>query len=437
MVHISQSAWRVLALIAASTPGAVGAQVAGSAPVAADQGAPGDHDSTATHDGNAPPATEESKKRPPPVDLAAVYTGEIWRNQRGGVRRGERYLDNLDITLTIDAERALGWRGATLFVYGLYNNGRAFSGDLVGDAQIVSNIETGTGAARLFQAWIEQRFAGDNASIKVGLYDLNSEFDTSNVGSLSLLSSHGIGPEFAHSGRNGPSIFPVTSLAVRGEHKFSEKLVARAAVLDGVPGDPDRPGRTAIKLSGRDGMLAVAELGYVGEQGKASIGFWRYTAAFPSYAAQAGLTSGSSIRGNDGLYVVVERQLTLRSENIGLDRRRGLAGFIQGGVADARFNRIHQYVGAGLVYTGLVRPEGDDRAGVTVARAALASGYRRLAATMGERVNRAELVVEVTYRTPLTPWLTVQPDVQYIASPSAGRSLPDALAIGLRFKIGI
>ena len=90
-----------------------------------------------------------------------------------------------------------------------------------------------------------------------------------------------------------------------------------------------------------------------------------------------------------------------------------------------------------MVYTGVFRREGDDRAGVTVARAASASGYRRLAATTGDHVNPGELVVEVTYRTPLTPWLTIQPDVQYVVSPSAGRSLPDALAIGLRFKIGV
>jgi len=41
-------------------------------------------------------------------------------NVRGGVRRGSRYLDNLDVTLVVDAERAFGWGGATLFAYGLY-----------------------------------------------------------------------------------------------------------------------------------------------------------------------------------------------------------------------------------------------------------------------------------------------------------------------------
>jgi carbohydrate-selective porin OprB len=113
-------------------------------------------------DRTGPRAAEETSA----FDLTAVYTAEILGNARGGANRGARYLDNLDVTLTVDAERAFGWRGATLLAYGLYNNGEPFSGDLVGAAQGVSNIETGVRAARLYEAWIEQRFALDRASVK-------------------------------------------------------------------------------------------------------------------------------------------------------------------------------------------------------------------------------------------------------------------------------
>lgn len=70
-----------------------------------------------------PAAAGEPGWEAPAVDLSVVYTGEAWSYARGGLRRGERYLDNLDVTPTVDAERALGWRGVTLFAYGLYNNG--------------------------------------------------------------------------------------------------------------------------------------------------------------------------------------------------------------------------------------------------------------------------------------------------------------------------
>jgi carbohydrate-selective porin OprB len=139
-------------------------KAAGKADVAAagSQGVSVDSASQHVHDRTSLPVLEEQV---PAIDVSIAYTGEILGNTRGGVGRGARYLDNLDVTLTIDAERAFGWRAATLFAYGLYNNGRPFSDDLVGAAQGVSNIETGVRAARLYEAWIEQRFASNLASL--------------------------------------------------------------------------------------------------------------------------------------------------------------------------------------------------------------------------------------------------------------------------------
>ena len=411
-------------------PGMAVAQVSPTNP-AAEQGVPGTPDQTATHQGTATPAAVQDKKEAPAVDLSVIYTAEAWRNASGGIRRGNRYLDNLDLTLTVDAGRALGWRGATLFVYALYNNGRAFSGDLVGDAQTVSNIETGVRALRLYQAWVEQRFAGDRASLKVGLYDLNSEFDTTNVGSLSLLSSHGIGPEFAQSGRNGPSIFPYTSLAVRGEYRLGTTLTLRAALLDGVPDDPRRPRRTAIILGHGDGALGVAEADYVGPLANVTVGYWRYTARFAPWSRDA---PDRTVRGNDGAYLVVERRFTHADPALPGDKR-GLAGFVQAGAADPRFNRIARYVGAGLVYTGVLASH-EDRLGVTFARATFSNAYRHQQAEDGIAVRSAESVVELTYRRAVNRYLTLQPDLQYILRPSAGPTLHNALAFGLRIEIG-
>lgn len=172
------------------------------------------HDERPT--GYPPSANERSDK---PVTLLAVYVADLRANVSGRIAGGTRYLDNLDLQVAIDADRLVGRYGARLFLYGLYglsDNGASLSGDLIGDAQGVSNIETGVPASRLFEARVEQNVGG-NASVKIGLYNLNSEFDTAQSGRMLLVSAHGIGQEFAQPGRRGPSIFPVTSLAVRGE----------------------------------------------------------------------------------------------------------------------------------------------------------------------------------------------------------------------------
>ena len=168
-----------------------------------------------------------------PLLLQVTYTGEVIGNAAGGLQRGTRYLDNLDIIFEADMEKLVGWNGAQVHVYGLYNNGTSIS-DLVGDTQAVSNIETGSAALRLYEAWVDQKI-GDQLSLRVGLYDLNSEFDALDAAGLFVSSPNGIGTDFAQSGQNGPSIFPSTSLAARLAFTPAEGWTVRAAVLDGVP----------------------------------------------------------------------------------------------------------------------------------------------------------------------------------------------------------
>ena len=377
------------------------------------------------HDRTAPPAVEEET---PAIDLSVVYTAEVLRNARGGQGRGTRYLDNLDVTLTVNAERALGWRGATLFAYGLYNNGEPFSDELVGAAQGVSNIETGVRAARLYEALIEQRFAADRASVKVGLYDLNSEFDVIEAAALFLNPSHGIGPDFSQSGRNAPSIFPVTSLALRGDYELSENWVARAAILDAVPGDPDRPKRTTIKLRDDEGALGVVELNYLDDRTKAAIGYWRYTGRFETFFP----VDPAERRGNYGLYAFVERRLTRE----GADEAQGLAGWVRLGLADERLNPIGGYVGVGFTYTGPFAGRNEDQVGIAVGVAEFGDPFRRGSALAGDSLSRREVIIEATYRAPVSAWLTLQPDLQYVINSGGQRAAANALILGLRAEVG-
>ena len=381
------------------------------------------------HDGTAPPSVEEEA---PAIDLSVVHTAELMRNMRGGLGRGTRYLDNLDMTLSVDAERAFGWRGATLFAYGLYNNGERFSEDFIGAAQGVSNIETGVRAARLYEAWIEQRFASDRASVKFGLYDLNSEFDAIEAAALFINPSHGIGPDFSQSGRNGPSIFPVTSLGIRGDYKLADKWLVRAAVLDAVPGDPERPKRTVIKLGDGEGALGVLELNYLGDRMKGAIGYWRYTGPFETLSTPTSGGGRAENRGNDGVYAFVERRLTREGAN----DEQGLASWIRLGFADGKLNPIGRYMGGGLSYTGPFKGRDEDQVGLAIGVAEFGDPFRRSSALGGNPLDAREVIIEATYRAPVAPWLTLQPDLQYVIGPGGRPAASNALIVGLRAEFG-
>lgn len=356
--------------------------------------APGPHAHAHTHAGH------EINEMQGPVLLETTYTGEVVSVADGGLRRGTRYLDNLDIVMEADLEALTGWRGAELHVYGLYNNGKSIS-NLVGDAQAVSNIETGKRKLRLYEAWIDQTF-GEHISLKAGRYDLNSEFDSLETAGLFVGSAHGIGTDIAQTGLNGPSIFPETSLAARLEVKPAKGWALRTAILDGAPG-----------IGGDHGALLIGEAEAPMLGGRLLLGHWRYTARFDDHA-------GGRRRGNAGVYLRGEAPIA--SGPMG-----ELAGFFRVGIASGRLNMFDRFASAGLKLTGPWAEE--DELGLAFATAFTARDYR---AAFGG--GKSETAVELTYRTPIAGWFTVQPHVQYVRNPGADPTIGDAIVLGMRFE---
>ncbi|KQM94346.1 hypothetical protein ASE70_11115 [Sphingomonas sp. Leaf22] len=98
---------------------------------------------------------------------------------------------------------------------------------MVGDAQVVSSIETGMPLLRVLEAWVEHVGRDDRWSAKAGLYDINSEFDALQTSLLFVNSAFGMGSDLGTSGRNGPSTFPGTGLAIRGQARLGRALTLR------------------------------------------------------------------------------------------------------------------------------------------------------------------------------------------------------------------
>lgn len=364
------------------------------------------------------PAAGDIEGRSTPLTVEVGYMADVLSVVDGGIERGTRYLDNLHISTEVDLERALGWDGATANVQLLYNNGRSIS-ELAGDTQAISNIEAEVRAVRLYEAWIDQRM-GEDISLRIGLYDLNSEFDALDTSSLFLNGSHGIGHDIGQTGENGPSIFPYTSFGARLDMEVAPDWIVRLAVLDGVPGDPNRPRATTISLGNGDGALMIGELQAPLPDGKLLVGHWRYDAGFERF-------DGSMGEANDGWYLRGEHRLTTEP----YDAAQGLAGFLRFGIADERYNEYSRYVGGGLVYTGLLPGRDEDEAGLAVSAAFASDRFRQVSVA-----ESAEIAIEATYNAGITEWLSIQPNLQYIINPSADPAIDNAVVFGFRIEIG-
>ena len=362
--------------------------------------------------------------------VEAGYTADLMRNTRGGLGVGSAYLDALDLLATVDAGRVWGLDGLTIHGHLQYNNGAAFTGRWVGDNQTVSNIE-GFDTLRVYELWAEWALGSEAAagSLRFGLYDLNSEFDSIDTAGLFLNASHGIGPEFAQSGLNGPSIFPVTSLALRWRGSRGDAYWQLAA-LDAVPGDRNDPEESGIHLDSSEGALLVGEFGMSkGRISKLAVGAWSYTARFDSLDETDPLTGDPlQARGNAGVYALVDAQLWQ-----GATAR--LDGFLRVGVARDRFNGVADYVGTGVVLASPFAARPDDQLGFSIASAGTGAALRSLGTLLGAPVERRETTLEFAWRAPIRDWLTLQPDLQFVINPGFDPTLDNAWVVGLRVEL--
>jgi porin len=366
------------------------------------------------------------------ITVEFAYTADFANIVAGGAERGFSYLDNVDLKASLALGTVLGWEGATAFFYVLGNNGSSPS-ELAGDLQTLSNLDA-PDTWKLYEAWLEQELASGRLSLKAGLYDLNSEFDVIETGGLFMNSSHGIGPDLSQTGENGPSIFPTTSLAMRVRASLSESVQFSVAALDAVPGDVGDPGGTHVSWTGEEGLLIASEFAFYtardGEEGGTKIALGAYFYTSQTDRLQAAPASGATPTSkNHGMYVLGERSLYRTGEG------RGLSGFFRAGVADTDLNQIGTYLGTGLVYTGLFRFGEPDQLGLAVGHARNGSVFIDSESSQGRSNDKAETAIELAYSAPLTQWLTVQPDVQYIINPGTDPNLDNALVLSVRTTI--
>ena len=370
-------------------------------------------------------ADDAEDEAPPTLSLEASYTGEIWGVADGGLEDGGAYIDALNLQFALDLDRAFGWANAQAFVFGTATNGNSIN-EKTGDIQGPSNLESGVEMVRLYEAWIDQTFAGGRASLRVGLYDLNTEFDAGEVRALFINASHGIGPDYAQSGLNGPSIWPVTSLGARFNWNFENGAYVRAAILDGVPGDLEHPKRTTIDFDRGDGALIAGEVGLTNAEGRIwSLGAWGYTEEFPD------LVGPATHDDNFGFYLALEERLGSRTEGAPFD----LAGSLRFGVANDDINPLESYFGATLVATGLLEARPNDQLGLALAIANTGDPFRFTVADAGGLPARQEVNIELTYYADVTDWLSVQPDLQWIVNPGADHTIEDVFVAGLRLQV--
>src|SRR5215210_2940995 len=102
------------------------------------------------------------------VVYSLIYTNDVLSNLSGGNRRGTIDQGKLEAIVAVDLQKLAEWQGLILYAnaFQIHNTGR-IRRDYVGGINTIAAIEA-TPTTRLSELWLEQKFSGGQASLRVG-----------------------------------------------------------------------------------------------------------------------------------------------------------------------------------------------------------------------------------------------------------------------------
>ena len=361
-------------------------------------------------------------------DIELEFFGDYFGNVVGGGPKKAHATNYVEAEILIDAERWIGWKGSRFFFLG-YALASTDPSVQINTRQTVSSLEA-TDTVKLFEAWWEQFLFNKHFSFKAGLYSLDTEFDVKQTANLFINGVFGTGIDLSEMGRFGPAIYPLSALGVRLKETW-EGLYLQVAVVDGVPGSPDNPHGTQVKLDEDDGLLIANEIGYKIDSPdhprlKLGVGAWVYTTELPDIANPT-----DTQRGRHSIYGFIDLRLYSEAP----DSSQGLDGFFRLGVGDSQAGRFKRNLTFGLAYTGLLPDRESDVLGFAVSVGWAGDSLRQVNKSMGTPIEDEEIVLELTYQLSPLPWLTLQPDIQWFIHPGLSESLDNTLFLGMRAEV--
>ena len=398
------------------------------------------------------------------VTINASYTAEVFANTAGGMKRGASYDGLFYSQIDADLEKLIGWQGARVHASMLQGHGPSMSQGWVGNLLDVSGTITEPPSTRLYELWLQQKLFDGALSIRAGIGGADSEFMLSPTAALFLNSTFPWPDWMAVDLPGGGPAYPLSAPFVRVKFSAAEQgFYGQAAVFSGDPtghdgsNSPNTGIPSGIVVSFNGGVFVIGELGYTMNQVKDAkalpvtfkIGGWyqsshrfqdqRFDTAGVSLASPASNGVPLNHDGDRGVYGVIDAML-YRARTGGT-----LSAFARlGGGSPGDRNLVSFEGDAGLSYKGLIPARADDTSGIAFGIARIGANARGLDQDIrffngnpSFPVRDFEAVLEVTYQAQVTPWMTLQPDVQYVFHPDGhvlnpdGSIRRDALVFGL------
>jgi porin len=404
------------------------------------------------------------------MSIAIQETSEVLGNVTGGTHKGADYDGLTQMLLQLDTQRAFGWYGGTLNISALQVHGRSLSEDNLQTLQTASGIEADR-STRLWELWYQQKFLEeDRLDIKIGQQSLDQEFMVNQNAAYLINTMFGWPLVPSEDLPGGGPAYPLSALGVRLRARPIDPLTFLLGVFNGSPvsnnmGDPQKVNASGTSFPVHGGVLVIGEMQFtypsLGSMINANeaeplartykLGFWYDS---ENFADQQFDNNGLSLanpasngvplnhHGDFSVYATAD-QLVWVDPHEG-DRTINLFARVLG-APQANRNMVTFSANAGLTFhEPFLHRDFDTLAigmGFGKISGADAAMDKATAFYTGTYVpiRGSETYLEITYQYQATPWLQIQPDVQYVFTPGGGLADPNnpGHVIGNELVLGV
>lgn len=368
------------------------------------------------------------------VQVALTYAADILGNPTGGINHKVRYFHNIGLDLLFDLEKLIHLPHGDFHFAVSQRTGNSLSDEDIGNLFNVAQVCCQPTTQVVTIAY-EQQLFDERLGIRIGHLSMGDDFVTSPLYWQYVTS--GINGNPGALFYNVPfTAYPDASFGFRIRGKPLSWLTLQIGAYNGEVDDGAHAGNLRFNLS--DGVMVLSEvrthykLGGVSLAlpGHTTLGGYYHTGPFQRLDMP-----GEMEHGNGGLYLAVDQMVWRFGSAAGA---RGIEPFVVlVGAPVADINLFPFSFNAGVVLRGPIaaRPLDDILFGIVYG--GISSAQRQAQRASGQPLQDFEMVLEWSYILQLTPWLQLQPDIQYVIKPGATGDIPNALVLGAQIAVNI
>jgi porin len=307
----------------------------------------------------------------------------------------------IDLSVTIDTGKLLGWQGGTLFLDAQSHSGPSVVPNQVPALADPDNMDAGP-TTSLDRVWFEQALFAHTLKLRLGLMYVDDQFYTVPFG------ENFVSLDFSSDASISTFVLPTYPKGAWGGDVFYAPNHSLSFSL-GIFHDretelPYNPG----------GALIVSEEAVRGHWHglplKLQLGAWIDTGRFRRFV-------GGVVHHAAGAYLVASSKLWQPSPR----SARGIGVFLQYGAAPPSVAAVQTHFGAGLVWTGPTAARPHDEFGIAFSDSLLSP--------LARFRHSFESEIETYYQFDASHGLTIQPDLEYWQHPGGGSTPPTLLGL--------